>query len=300
MEVGIPMSIQSTYGEFVFNSLNGSPVSISDPPDFVEDGGHLYPNVSDGGALMQSVTGLDGAGIRNPTSIKPHKGGAIIHKFHRTERIFTLEGLIVANNPSDRQAISDQLKGVTDALVGTDGRFFYTPPGVTSGTRFLTVQLYDMVEINGPGASTGSSPSDIAGPKLYTVTLVAPDWRAYTYAEDDTSIEAGSTVTVPNDGNTETWPVCQVSGADGGALTAFTLTNETTGFAIEWTGSVSAGHYIEINMLDETMYVDGNGANKLGGLNLAMSDFWSIQPGGVSVSSSAYADVLIKSNDAWV
>lgn len=293
MDVGIPMSILSTAGEFVFNSIDGSPISISG-----EDGSPA-PSVSDGGAQVQAVTGLDGAGIRNPTSVRPHKGGAIIHKFHRTERIFTIEGLIIANNPSDRQRISDELKGVTDALVGTDGRFFYTPAGVDTGARFLTVQLYDLVEIQGPGNSSGGSPSGIAGPKAFTLTLVAVDWRAYTYTQDRIGIGEGATVAIPNDGNTETWPVIQVSSFDGSPLTDFTLTNLDTGFELEWTGSVAAGHYIEVNMLDETMYKDSDQDNELSGLSVATSDFWAIAPGGANVQivgGSAY----VLSNDAWV
>ena len=107
--------------------------------------------------------------------------------------------------------------------------------------------------------------------------------------EDDTT--SGSIV-LNNTGNTPFYPVFKVTG--GGA---FTLSNDTTGFAIVYTGSYSG--YAEIDTFRNTIYENGNGANLKDGLDVENSDFFSLVPGNNVISISG-GTVEILWQAAWL
>lgn len=311
MDVGNIHSLLTTQGEIVFNDFTGDATANSlaglDVPIWPGPGvSALFPEgLPDGnGYLMQFISGAHGAPIRNPVDVRPHKHGGIVHKFYASAKYFSLEGLIIADDPTIRQVLYDYLAGWIHASMQTDSRYFFAPPG--QSTRFMTVRNYDAIDIVGPSGSPGASPDGIAGPKQYVAQFVAANPFSYTYTErdygsaDGPAVAGGDSIFVANDGTVETWPVIEVfAPASGpGFLAAFTLDNGT--FHVEWAGHVNPGHWIEVDMYNETLYMDGNSTNELGGLN-DTSDFWSIPPGGATVSVTPGADhIWIKTNDAWV
>lgn len=303
MDSGIPISLLTTMGEIVFNDLSGDTTagSLAQVGGNIWPGPGIHPDFPDGlppgnGYAMQFLSGMHGAPIRNPVDNRPHKHGGISHRFYAGPKYFTLDGLIVGDDPAIRQVLYDYLVGWVFSSMQADARLFFTPPG--HDTRFITCLNYDATEIVGPQGAPGGSPSGIAGPKQYLAQFVAVNPFAYTYTEDDTPIDGGSSAFVPNDGNVDTWPVIEVYAPPGGPMASFTVSNGI--FDVEWAGHVDAGDHIEINMFNETMYLNGNSTNKLPGLN-DQSDFWSVPPGGCTVSVTPGAHhVIVKSNDAWV
>ncbi len=233
---------------------------------------------------------------------RPHKPGGIIHEFFSGSKYMTLTGHVVGDTVEIRQVLYDFLAAWLYSAQATDCRHFFNPPGFP--TRFHTVRCYDPGDIVGPTSSQGSSPSGIAGPKAYDFEFVAVNPFAYTYAERNygsaagPGIAGGDSVFVANEGNVATWPVIECYAPPGGPMVSFTVSNGV--FDVEWTGSVPAGEFIEINMFNETMYLNGASSNKIGGLN-DQSDFWSVPKGGCTVSVTPGAHhIWIKSNDAWV
>jgi len=311
------MSLYTPLGEIVFNDLSGDATSAS----LAGLGGNIWPgpgvvpaSVSAGwnatglpagnGYLMQFASGMHGGAVRNPVDNRPHKHGGIIHKFYSGPKYFTLQGLVVGDTPEIRQVLYDYLAGWVFSAMQTDCRFFFKPPG--QATRFKTVRNYDATEIVGPQGTAGASPDNIAAPKEYTAQFVSVNPFSYTYSERDNgvyedvpTIYGGGSVFIPNEGTADTWPVIEVYAPPSSSfLASFTLDNGT--YQVEWAGNVAHGHYVEVDMFNETMYMDGNSTNELGGLN-DQSDFWSIPPGGCTVSVTPGAHhIVVKSNDAWV
>lgn len=300
MQVGIPHSILTPMGEIVFNDLSGDATSKS----LAGQGGVWPYGLPDGnGYLMQWIGGMHGAPTRNPVNDRPHKHGGIVHKFWSSAKYFTLTGLVIGSTPENKQLLDDYLTNYIHSTMQQDARYFFHPPG--QDVRFLTVRNYETADIQGPMASPGSSPSDIAAPKQYVTQFVAANPFAYRYTEDDETIAFGGSVFVPNIGLAETWPIMRVHGP----ISAFTLANLNSGFQLEWFSNteISVGHFIEVNMYNETMYQDGDQNNELAGMLDAPSDFWAVAAGGAPVQfvgtssgtgGSATCDVL--SNAAWV
>lgn len=297
MEVGIPHSLLTPRGEIVFNVLTGDATgdSLSNPGSPPT----IWPrDLPDGnGYIMQFISGMHSAPYRNPVDDRPHKHGGIVHKFWHRAKFFTLTGLVVATTPEYRQLLNDELVAYVHSAMQDDSRYFFKPAGGV--TRFITVRNYDAPDILGPAGSPGGSPGGIAAPKQYAAEFVAAFPFAQTYTERDETVALGDSVFVPNDGTREAWPVFRIHGR----LDAFTIDNGV--YQIQWESAddIGAAQYLEINMYDETMYINGNGSNRLAGMVDEVSDFFSIPPGGATVTfigtgdSSPTCDIL--SNDTW-
>lgn len=284
MEIGSPHTIYTPQGELVFNDFSSSRAALG--------GGTAIPSGHSGsGYLIQKISQGDGAGLRNPIDNRPHKQGAIMHRFQLLPSIYTIEGVLVANTKADREALADTLRGALYSILQTDGRHFFYPSGSATGVRFRTVRLYDMVDIS-------DDTNGIAGPKGFTITLIAADPVGYTFAQDETDYTSGQTKAIPNDGNYQTWPVVRVDGpVSAGSVS---VVNPVTGFAVVLDPlTVANGHYAEIDMLDETVYLDGDSTNLLPSVVLADSDFFSIPEGGGSITINGTTGKVL-SNDAWI
>ena len=154
MEIGVPMSLQSSYGTLTFNDL--------------EDGAGLsLPNGN--GYLVQAIAGGVYPAIRNPVDNRPNRSGGIVHPFWKGAKIITLSGLVVASLPIYRTTLDDHLRGVTNALLEVAGTYRWTPP--LAAQRSHVVRLLSGVEILGQSGSGGMS----AAPKQFTIELVAGD-----------------------------------------------------------------------------------------------------------------------------
>jgi len=315
VEVGIPTSLLSQdSGEIVFNVLTGDATGQG----LSGLGGSVYPQgLPDGnGYLLTNIVGADSATVRNPYHVRPHSHGGIVHRFHRASKIIAVEGMIVATKPEYRQQMTDWLRHVLADMVTVGvfgqpsdkaGRWFWKPaanPADLSNPayqiRFHSVHTLTGLDVIGPAASEGSSPSGVAGPKTFTFELIADRPEALSYAQDSTDIDGFGSGFVPNAGNTDTWPVVKVY--TGGPFTLF----GPGGYTLIWgqgpdpAGYSILGSYIEVDMRRETMFWDGDGANALRYLDMANSDFFSIPPGGGDVSALGASSLGVLSNSAWV
>lgn len=301
MEIGIPQSILSTYGEVVFNVLDGTASSA----DSLAGTGYTIKapvGLPDGcGYYVTFVGGNDMAPIRNPITHRPHKHGAIVHRFRKAPVVVHVEGQILGNTPTNRRVLADHLRDVLNPILQAGvfgqpneaiGRYFWKPAG--QPIRFRAVRLYDplVIEPQSPGS---------AAPKTFSFSLVSEHAEALTYSQAVTTIAANSSAVIANNGNTETWPVVKVYGV---TTSGFTLSNGT--HRLRWgQGRDPApvairGDYIEIDMYRQTMYWNGDQANALRFLHMRDSDFWSIPRGGKTVSIVGAGPITVLSNDAWV
>lgn len=176
-------------------------------------------------------------------------------------------------------------------LPANDARVFWTPDGVAQ--RMLKwVKLNETVE------------QAVSPPSPTTITAVFKSY--YPYAMDAAEITTALNATLVNTGSADFWPVIRVNGP----TSAFTITNtdveddDGNDLQIEFDDSqvgasaVPGGSYVEIDTFQETMYLNGSGANYKPGLVMGSSTFFPLQVGSNAVTiSGATADVLWQA--AW-
>lgn len=123
-----------------------------------------------------------------------------------------------------------------------------------------------------------------------------------------TGIEDGSTVTVSNAGTADELPVFQVNRLNGVTagtpVSAFTITNVTTGVQFDWDDSlpgasaIPANHYAELSCFDNTIYKDGDSTNEDPGIVQLSSDYFGLVPGDNEIEIVG-ADCDVLSNNAF-
>lgn len=188
----------------------------------------------------------------------------------------------------DGIACDDDLQRMVDTLAkhagsmlkaAWSGRFLWDPDG--DDIRMLDyMQMTERMTFQQPAG----------GAMEATLLFDSPFPYAIDFTQIDTTT-SGSTV-LNNVGNTTFYPVFKVTG--GGP---FFLSNDTTGLAIDYTGTYSG--YAEIDTFRNTIYENGNGANLKDGLDVQNSDFWGLVPGNQVVSITG-GTVEILWQAAWL
>lgn len=126
--------------------------------------------------------------------------------------------------------------------------------------------------------------------------FVASDPRIYSDEETTTSWTAdGTTQVINNTGNLEMFPIIEVVGASGGAVTFY---NDTTGLSFTYNATVTGGQTLRVNMYTGTVTLNGvNAASAV----IAASRLWWLQAGNnnvrVTTGNGATRRVLWRS--AW-
>lgn len=328
MEIGVPQSIlypsdpvswnlDTGVGctEMVWNDFSGSPASVS---GLSPSGGIIPAYIPDvlgvgSGVLIQQIT--EDPAVRTAIDNRSHKSGGIMHTFYRGPRYLTMEALILGDYPEYREMVSEQMRGAMQNVMARDGRYIYTPSNAP--TRFLTVRHYEALKVAHSTSTTGTAVG-VSAPKTSLVTLVAADWAAYTLEQRNLYVsDSTGHITVPNSGNTETWPIIRVHGPFVSPLVSnhITITNNDTGAQLKMQAPEGIGlegypsAYYEIDMQQETITlvgVPGSPIDYLSSLDPTVSDFFSIAPGGADISSNIWGGAFplfgqtqILSRDAW-
>lgn len=271
----------------------------------VTPGGTLTfnPTSGDGYYLENVTTSRD---IRRPVDPSPQRDGGIIHRGYKGPSYVTMRGRVQAEaGITTRRTSIDTLRGYVDTLLRPTAsqlvsscRLKWQPSG------YGDLRMYDKVYLLAP-VVIEDHPS--LGPlwKQFTFTLVCEQPYAMDLTQTSTTIAVAGSQVLTNAGNSLFFPVVRVDGP----ATGFVLTNTSlTGvLPIDMTGltTLTVGHYAEIDMLRETIYLDGDQANLLGKLTIASSDFWYLTPGANTVSftatgSSGATQARVLWQHAWV
>ncbi len=241
--------------------------------------------------------------VRSTTDNVPQSDGSILH--HRfltgSTLAMTLQLWETRNDiPCETELLTemlDELSGALRSLLNVEdnqGRLSWTVPG---GDERMLDDVRLVVY-----------PSFVVGPPP-TVTFTL-DCR-FPYAQNLTQelqpIADGTTETINNVGTAAYFPVIQINKLNGALsgddVCAFTITVEniegTTQFNYDCTLPPGTGlnigptHYAEMENFNNTLFLDGDGANLSPGISQLDSDYFSLAPGDNDVTiDGADCDVL--------
>lgn len=196
----------------------------------------------------------------------------------------------------DVRIMNEMLVGVLNSLrvwtadPNNDQRYLWTPTGLGS-QRMLT----DVILAAWPEPAL--DPPNVQ----QTFSLGTPFPYAIDIAEIDTVITDGSSTAIANAGNASQSPVMRVAGP----TSAFTITNTTTGQEIVYDSSrpgavaIGSGDYAEIDFFQGSIFLNGNGADLVAGLDPLLTDLFTLNPGSQTISITG-ADVTVLSSPAWL
>jgi hypothetical protein len=236
-----------------------------------------------------------GADLRVTFDNIPQGDGQLNHRQYLTGYKMRLALALWADTEpacgEDAQGMLDTLGQHINALRGFDEnrRVVWTPEGMASRMiNEINLMEKPVVTVE-PGGTEG----------IVTVTFGVVSPFPYEMSEMEqtpATIADGATETLTNAGSTPFWPVYRVNGA----TSAFTITNVTTGEVIVYNGTaIGAMSYVEIDTFRGTVFLNGDQASRLDGINFELTDFFPLVVGDNDVSiDGADCDVLF--NDAWL
>ncbi len=264
--------------------------------DLTSAGGTLSLNTATGNRYLTLNERCDsGADLRTTFDNIPESDGQLNHRQYLTGYKMRLAlALWVGQQPAcgqDAWEMLDELAVHIDALRNPTGttRIVWTPEGLASRMVNEIALMEKPVVTVEPGGAEG----------IVTVTFAVVSPFPYEMSESEqtpASISNGATEVLDNTGTTRFWPVFKVYGP----YTFFTLTNTTTGEEIVYNGdTVAFGDYAEIDCFRGTVYLNGDEANLINGIDFLNTDFFALVPGNNSVTiAGASCDVLW--NDAYL
>lgn len=290
-EWSIPFTLKTPKGTLKFNTgQGGSGVNANDLYLFDEAKCHA---------------GL--ASLRTQNDDSPQSDGAIFHRSFKSYYVASLDVELWLGAPgsadpaceADRVRMLDNLMLHVNALVDPEladleagnCQFKWDPSGAIPARMMNQVRLLTW-------------PQETLETPLMTLAFELESPFPYTMdvAETVTVIDASETVT--NLGTTDFFPVFKVHGP----VSQFSIQNATDLMFIDYDAAlpgavaIAGGHYAEIDTFHNTIFLDGNGANLMAGLDVATSDFWQLVVGANSLSYTS--DNVLSScemlwNNAW-
>jgi Siphovirus-type tail component, C-terminal domain len=232
----------------------------------------------------------------------PQADGAIFHRRYRGGYFMQLK--IALWETADDEAcdavlrmMNDELSRFINAMQNADrGRILWQPSGYSDQRMLDQVQL---------AVATDSIIEN--GVTFITVGFDTPFPYAIDKTQTTTPLDGGTDGDIlTNLGTADFWPVIKVFGA----TSAFTITNESVvddlgnplqivyDASLPGAAAIGGGDYVEIDCFRNTVYLNGNQANRKAGIDIEQSDFFPLVVGpNVITISGATADVLW--NHAW-
>lgn len=280
----IPFQIDSPYGTLTFND-DSNPVGLF---------------------LLDDKKCSVGAALRITKDDIPQASGAILHRPRlQAETLMSLGVEFWADRTnvacgSQLVDMSDLLLAHLNALLDADGgRAQWTPSG--HPTRILDDVLWEAAAV--PFIEGDAT-------RGYTFALDSPFPYAIDLSQVTTVIAAGATATITNGGSAPFYPVVKVAPPGSAPLSSFSITNASVldpdgnpftlvyDASLPGGASIAAGHYVEFDFFRDTAYLDGSGANRKGGIDITVSDFFPLKP-GANVITVIGGDATFLTNDAW-
>jgi hypothetical protein len=284
--------------------------------------GLAYTLVTPDGTLTFNPTGFSGNGLflldveydHQPVAAAyPRAGadGAFIGDTKLGGIASTWTVLALADTFANRQTLEDQLLQYVGSMLDADGTVKWTPQDSSAGRQNSQVRAVDVPRRVGRDGVH----------RLFEVALVSARHFAESQTETETDSVAltaaggglsfpftfpltftasgGGTLTVPNAGNTTSYPVLRVYGP----ISAPVITLAGTSSRLVYTSSVATGDYLEYDLFARTVKLNGT-TNVRANLNVAASTWFGIAAGGagIALSGSGYdgSTVLTAySRSAW-
>lgn len=268
----LPFTLETPYADLDFNAADGS-------------GMKLVPE--------QCVAKYD---IRSSKDNIPQQDGSILHRRFKTG--YEVGLTVQLWSTQDQIACGEALASYAEALDGAlssllnppdqYGRLKWTPAG--AGT-FPGGRMFDDLRL----LESPTPVQQAQGAMQVQFVLDTPFPYAIDQAERD--IDVDGTVVITADGNSRYWPVVKVY-AVGSPMTSFTLSNVDLGMSIQWDGAaVTVGEYVEVNMFNSTVFLNGDETNLIAGVDPTTSDFFWLEPGDNQIDTNQPSVWLV--NGAW-
>lgn len=253
--------------------------------------GSLTIGSYDSGVLFKKFGGFGFPEVRIDVKNRGNYHGAVLGMYKYGRRTLSIEGEIIGDSAADYELKRRALEQALGINNGLQSVIFNTRGGLSVQADVIIATAIDLPYQAGK-IIRGDFQIQFVAPYPFLENAVEATETVYMFAGGGGAIPAaipfsmavGGTGagTIANDGNGDAYPVVKMYGA----ITNPTITNSTTGKSLSIVYDVPVGHYIEVDMYNHTVLLDG--ATNL--LQFASGDWWALEPGDNSVLLTASAN----------
>lgn len=268
-----------------------------------------------GDGLFLDYDGVQfGADVRSARVSRPQAHGSYADNGYEDGIVGTVKGLIIASTLASRKTLEDSLLKCLRSTLGEEGTgtLKWTEPGSAELRQISGLRLVERINLigsEGPVMAFGfqlaaerstseSQTEETASSDALTGTgggLSFPEAFPWSFTGS-----AGGQVTVSNDGTATAYPILRIYGG----ASAPVITHVDSGKRLVFTGAVGAGDYLEVDLFERTVKLNGT-TNRLNLLDIVNTEWFGLNLGSNilrmtsgSFDATARLDVLLR--DAYV
>ena len=255
------------------------------------------PGDYSGDGLYLDLDGAQfGADVRVARTSRPQAHGSYADNGFEDGVLGTMKGRILASTLAGRATLEDALLKCLRSTLGEEGTgtLAWTEPGSGTLRQIRGLQLVDRIHLV----------ADVGATMAFAFQLAAERSTAEGQTETTTSSDAltgtggglsfpkafpwsftgsaGGQVTVVNAGTATAYPVLRIYGA----ASAPVITHAASGKKLTFTGSVGAGDYLEVDLFERTVKLNGT-TNRLNLLDITNSQWFGLGVGSNIVRMAA-------------
>lgn len=258
---------------FTITPFAGDPVAFNTPDPIT---GAVY--------VVGEAQNFDGPALRQTIENRPGGPGGFVWPSLDGPQYPGLTGSIAASDTAESFAMEQALRRLHKSMRGRWGLLEWTnSDGVTRSMRVASVNL----------SITGSIP------KSFLLQMVSDQASKDGDTVHSLIIGADSSGVVSNAGDQETWMTGKIYGPFGNV----SLTNLETGVVLDIAGTadIPDGHFLQFDMLNETLYYDGDVSDFRGGYLTDFADYFPVDSGDSTIAfeSDNAGSVYMTWRDAW-
>lgn len=234
--------------------------------------------------VVGDAQNFDGPALRSTVENRPGKPGGFVWPSIDGPQYPGLSGTIAASDPEEAFDMDQALRRLHKAMRSRWATLSWiNSDGVTRRMRVSSVNY----------TCSGTIP------KSFLLQMVSDQGSKDGDIEHTLTILEGDTEVFSNDGDQETWMTGRLYGPWGTAR----LSCVESGDFLELSGTadIADGHFIEFDMLNETLYYDGDQGNYQGGYLTDVGDFFSVADGDshLSFTTDDGGSAYLLWRDAW-
>lgn len=234
--------------------------------------------------VVGDAQNFDGPALRQTIENRPGKPGGFVWPSIDAPQYPGLAGTIFANDTQESFEMDQALRALHKSMRSRWATLSWlNSDGVTRQMRVASVNY----------SSGGSIP------KTFLLQMVSDQGSKDGDTDHHVTIAVDADETLANGGDQETWMTGKLYGPYGTAR----VTCVETGDFLEVSGTavIPDGHFLEFDMLNETLYYDGDVFDYRGGYLTDVGDFFSVPDGDstIAFTSDDAGSAYLTWRDAW-
>ena len=230
-----------------------------------------------------------GSDVRSARVSRPQSHGSYQDSGFEDGAIGVIKGVIIASTLASRATLEQNLLKCVRSTLGSEGTgtLSWSEPGSGEARQLRGLQLAERVQLVGTGGSSMAFQIMLQGERSTAELAAETSTDSSSLSTDGAggitfpltfpivfTPSSGGTLVVTNTGTATEYPILRLYGS----ISTATILNQTSGGQLAFTGSIADGDYLEIDLFERSILLNGV-TNRANLLDVANSEWFGLATG---------------------